>query len=172
MNTILKTLGELLETMVREASTEAFKEYDRKLERQQELISDLKESVGMIQRQLRNAGVNLTPQPIIRTSPHDIRNFRKKLGITQEVFAQMLHVHTLTRQRKSRTHISSETIVPGTTLCQAPIRISRSWIRSSRNGNGICAIKSNAFQIRFSAELTISVPVMAAIAFSCASLPT
>ena len=96
MNTILKTLGELLETMVREANTEAFKEYDRELERLQELISDLKESVGMIQRQLRNAGVNLTPQPIIRTSPHDIRNFRKKLGITQEVFAQMLHVHRLT----------------------------------------------------------------------------
>ena len=96
MNTILKTLGELLETMVREANSEAFKEYDRKLERLQELISDLKESVGMIQRQLRNAGVNLTPQPIIRTSPYDIRNFRKKLGITQEVFAQMLHVHRLT----------------------------------------------------------------------------
>ena len=96
VNTILKTLGELLATMVREANTEAFKEYDRKLERLQELISDLKESVGMIQRQLRNAGVNLTPQPIIRTSPHDIRNFRKKLGITQEVFAQMLHVHRLT----------------------------------------------------------------------------
>ena len=50
----------------------------------------------MIQRQLRNAGVNLTPQPIIRTSPYDIRNFRKRLGITQEVFAQMLHVHRLT----------------------------------------------------------------------------
>ena len=96
MNTILKTLGGLLETMVREANTKAFEEYDRKLERLQELISDLKESVGMIQRQLRNAGVNLTPQPIIRTSPHDIRNFRKKLVITQEVFAQMLHVHRLT----------------------------------------------------------------------------
>ena len=47
VNTILKTLGELLATMVREANTEAFKEYDRKLERQQELISDLKESVGI-----------------------------------------------------------------------------------------------------------------------------
>ena len=105
MNTILKTLGELLATMVREANTEAFKEYDRKLERQQELISDLKESVGMIQRQLRNAGVNLTPQPIIRTSPHDIRNFRKKLGITQEVFAHILHVNiaTVIRWEKAST---------------------------------------------------------------------
>ena len=96
MNTILKTLGELLETMVREANSEAFEEYDRKLERLQELISDLKENVGMIQRQLRNAGVNLPPQPFIRTSAYDIRNFRKKLGITQEVFAQMLQVHRLT----------------------------------------------------------------------------
>ena len=50
----------------------------------------------MIQRQLRNAGVNLTPQPTIRTAPRDIRNFRRKLGITQEVFAQMLNVHRLT----------------------------------------------------------------------------
>ena len=50
----------------------------------------------MIQRQLRNAGVNLTPQPIIRTSPRDIRNFRKRLGITQEVFAQILHVNIRT----------------------------------------------------------------------------
>ena len=96
MNAILKVLGELLETMVREANTRAFKEYDRKLELQLKTISDLKESVGMIQRQLRNAGVNLTPQPFIRTSPRDIRNFRKKLGITQEVFAQMLHIHRMT----------------------------------------------------------------------------
>lgn len=96
MYTILKTLGELLETMVREANTKAFKEYDRKLERQQQTISELKESVGMIQRQLRTSGVNITPQPIIRTSAYDIRNFRKKLGITQEVFAQMLHVDRMT----------------------------------------------------------------------------
>ncbi len=96
MNTILKTLGELLETMIREANSEAFKEYDRKLERQQELISDLKESVGMIQRQLRTSGVNIIPQPFIRTSPRDIRNFRKKLGITQSVFAQILHVNIST----------------------------------------------------------------------------
>ena len=95
MNAILKVLGELLETMVREANTRAFKEYDRKLELQLKTISDLKESVGMIQRQLRNAGVNLTPQPFIRTSPRDIRNFRKRLGVTQEVFAQMLHVNRM-----------------------------------------------------------------------------
>lgn len=50
----------------------------------------------MIQRQLRNSGVNTTPQPLIRTFAYDIRNFRKKLGITQEVFAQMLHVNTCT----------------------------------------------------------------------------
>ena len=103
MNTILKTLGELLETMVREANTKAFEKYDRRLERLQELISDLKESVGMIQRQLRSAGVNLTPQPIIRTSPRDIRNFRKELGITQEVSAQILHVHT-EKTRRTRYH--------------------------------------------------------------------
>ena len=47
----------------------------------------------MIQRQLRSFGANITPQPLIRTSAYDIRNFRKKLGITQEVFAQMLHVN-------------------------------------------------------------------------------
>ena len=82
--------------MVREASTRAFKEYDRKLKQQQETVSELKESVGMIQRQLRRFGANITPQPLIRTSAYDIRNFRKKLGITQEVFAQMLHVHRLT----------------------------------------------------------------------------
>lgn len=49
----------------------------------------------MIQKKLRNAGVNLTPQPTIRTSPRDIRNFRKRLGVTQEVFAQMLHVNRM-----------------------------------------------------------------------------
>ena len=50
----------------------------------------------MIQRQLRNAGVNLTPQPIIRTSSHDIRNLRKKLSITQSVFARIMHVNIST----------------------------------------------------------------------------
>gem|GEM_PF-6588062 len=50
----------------------------------------------MIQRQLRNAGLNLTPQPTIRTSPRDIRNFRKRLGVTQEVFAKMLDVNIRT----------------------------------------------------------------------------
>ena len=96
MNAIQTKMSELLEAIVREAKTRSFEEFDRELKRQRQTLSDLKESVGMIQRQLRNAGVNLTPQPIIRTSPHDIRNFRKKLGITQEVFAQMLHVHRLT----------------------------------------------------------------------------
>ena len=96
MDAIKTQMGELLESMVRKANSEAFKEYDRKLERLQELISDLKESFGMIQRQLRNAGVNLTPQPIIRTSSHDIRNLRKKLGITQSVFARIMHVNIST----------------------------------------------------------------------------
>ena len=48
MNTILKTLGELLETMVREANSAAFKEYDRELERQWETISDLKVKIFRI----------------------------------------------------------------------------------------------------------------------------
>ena len=105
VNAILKTLGELLETMVREANSAAFKEYDRRLERQRITISDLKESVGMIQRQLRKTGVNITSQPFIRTSPRDIRNFRKKLGITQEVFAHILHVNiaTVIRWEKAST---------------------------------------------------------------------
>ena len=50
----------------------------------------------MIQRELRNAGVSLNTHPTIRTSPRDIRNLRRKLGITQEVFAQMLHVNIRT----------------------------------------------------------------------------
>ena len=103
MKSIQYLLGELLETMVREASTRAFKEYDRKLKQQQETVSELKESVGMIQRQLRSFGANITPQPLIRTSAYDIRNFRKKLGITQEVFAQMLHVNTRTIIRWERS---------------------------------------------------------------------
>ena len=91
--------------MVREASTRAFKEYDRKLKQQLETVSELKESVVMIQRQLRSFCANITPQPLIRTSAYDIRNFRKKLGITQEVFAQMLHVNiaTVIRWEKSST---------------------------------------------------------------------
>ena len=103
MKSIQHLLGELLEAMVREASTRAFKEYDRKLKQQQETVSELKESVGMIQRQLRSFGSNITPQPLIRTSAYDIRNFRKKLGITQEVFAQMLHVNTRTIIRWERS---------------------------------------------------------------------
>lgn len=91
--------------MVREANSAAFKEYDRRLERQRVTISDLKESVGMIQRQLRSFGANITPQPLIRTSAYDIRNFRKKLGITQEVFAHILHVNiaTVIRWEKAST---------------------------------------------------------------------
>ena len=96
MNAIRTKMGELLEAIVREVKTRTFEDFDRELKRQRQTLSDLKESVGMIQRQLRNAGVNLTPQSTIRTSPRDIRNFRKKLGITQEVFAQMLQVHRLT----------------------------------------------------------------------------
>ena len=59
----------------------------------------------MIQRQLRKTGVNITSQPFIRTSPRDIRNFRKKLGISQEVFAHILHVNiaTVIRWEKAST---------------------------------------------------------------------
>ena len=96
VNAIQTKMGELLEAIVREARTRSFEDFDRELKRQRQTISDLKESVGMIQRQLRNAGLNLTPQPTIRTSPRDIRNFRKKLGVTQEVFAKMLHVNIRT----------------------------------------------------------------------------
>jgi DNA-binding transcriptional regulator YiaG len=121
-------LGELLETMAREASDRAFKELDRKLKQQQETLSELKESVGMIQRQLRSFGANITPQPLIRTSAYDIRNFRKKLGITQEVFAQMLHVNTRTIIRWERSiavpHLRHKKMIQNlkamdkTTLCQ------------------------------------------------------
>lgn len=96
MNAIQTKMSELLEAIVREAKTRSFEEFDRELKRQRQTLSDLKESVGMLQRQLRNAGVNPTPQPSIRTSPRDIRNFRKRLCVTQEVFAQMLHVNIRT----------------------------------------------------------------------------
>ena len=96
VNAIKTKIGELLEAIVLEVKTRTFEELDRDLKRQRETLSDLKESVGMIQRQLRSAGVNLTPQPTIRTSPRNIRYFRKKLGVTQEVFAQMLHVNIRT----------------------------------------------------------------------------
>ena len=96
MNAKQTKMSELLEAIVREAKTRSFEEFDRELKRQRQTLSNLKESVGMIQRQLRNAGLNLTPQPTIRTSPRDIRNFRKKLGVTQEVFAKMLHVNIRT----------------------------------------------------------------------------
>ena len=96
MNAIQTKMGELLEAIVLEAKTRSFEDIDRELKRQRQTLSDLKESIGMIQRQLRNAGVNLTLNPTIRTSPRDIRNFRRKLGITQEVFAEMLHVNIRT----------------------------------------------------------------------------
>ena len=105
MVSIQHQLGELLETMAREASDRAFKELDRKLKQQQETLSELKESVGMIQRQMRKFGANITPQPLIRTSAYDIRNFRKKLGITQEVFAQILHVNISTVIRWEKAQI-------------------------------------------------------------------
>ena len=96
VNAIQTKMSELLEAIVREAKTRTFEEFDRELKRHRQTLSDLKESIGMIQRQLRNAGVNLTLHPTIRTSPRDIRNFRRKLGITQEVFAEMLHVNIRT----------------------------------------------------------------------------
>ena len=109
VNSISKTFGELLETMVREAHINSFKNFDRKLKQQQEIISELKESVGMIQRQLRSFGANITPHPVIRTSAYDIRNFRRKLGITQEVFAQILHVNMSTVIRWEKDLITPQT---------------------------------------------------------------
>ena len=106
MNAIQTKMSELMEAIVREAKTRSFEEFDRELKRQRQTLSDLKESVGMIQRQLRNAGLNLTPQPTIRTSPRDIRNFRKRLGVTQEVFAQMLHVNVCTIFRWEKSLIT------------------------------------------------------------------
>ena len=110
VNTIQTKMSELLEAIVREVKTRTFEDFDRELKRQRQTISDLKESIGMIQRQLRNAGVNLTPPPTIRTSPRDIRNFRRKLGITQEVFAEMLHVNirTVIRWEKDTAKLQSK----------------------------------------------------------------
>ena len=110
VNAIQTKMGELLEAIVLEAKTRSFEDFDRELKRQRQTISDLKESIGMIQRQLRNAGVNLTPPPTIRTSPRDIRNFRRKLGITQEVFAEMLHVNirTVIRWEKDTAKLQSK----------------------------------------------------------------
>ena len=96
MDEIQTKMSELLEAIVREAKTRSCAEFDRELKRQRQTISDLKESICMIQRELRNAGVSLNTHPTIRTSPRDIRNLRRKLGITQEVFAQMLHVNIRT----------------------------------------------------------------------------
>ena len=63
----------------------------------------------MIQRQLRSFGANITPHPVIRTSAYDIRNFRRKLGITQEVFAQILHVNMSTVIRWEKDLITPQT---------------------------------------------------------------
>ena len=104
VNIIQTKMSELLEAIVREAKKRSFEEFDRELKWQRQTISDLKESIGMIQRQLRNADANLTQHPTIRTSPRDIRNFRRKLGITQEVFAQMLHVNIRT-DFETRRHV-------------------------------------------------------------------
>ena len=109
VNAIQTKMSELLEAIVREAKTRSFEEFDRELKRQRQTISDLKESIGMIQRQLRNADANLTQHPTIRTSPRDIRNFRRKLGITQEVFAQILHVNMSTVIRWEKDLITPQT---------------------------------------------------------------
>jgi len=110
MNTTFQTLDELFDRKVREATQSVLNDIVRKIEQQQKEISGLKEDHQKIRALLKSWGVKIAPARTVRTSPHDIRVFRKRFGITQEVFAFMLEVNrrTVIRWEKGLCRLSKK----------------------------------------------------------------
>ena len=106
MKTIIKALETFLSQKVEEATNNVLNKIVRKVECQQKEISELKEENRMLRTAINQSRGIFKPVKKVRTSSYDIRNFRRKIGVTQEVFAFMLEVNreTVTRWEKGHSH--------------------------------------------------------------------
>ena len=106
MKTIIKALETFLSQKVEEATNNVLNKIVRKVECQQKEISELKEENRMLRTAINQSKGIFKPVKKVRMSSYDIRNFRRKIGVTQEVFAFMLEVNreTVTRWEKDHSH--------------------------------------------------------------------
>ena len=104
MDALLQTLDKLLTRKVCDATTKALEKLARAFNRQQKSIAALREEVRILGERVRVLPDHEPSLSRIRLSAHDIKVFRKRWHLTQEVFAQMLHVskQTVLRWEKER----------------------------------------------------------------------
>ena len=104
MDALLQTLDKLLTRKVCDTTTKALEKLTQAFNRQQKSIADLREEVRILGERVRVLPDREPPFSRIRLSAHDIKMFRKRWHLTQEVFAQMLHVskQTVLRWEKER----------------------------------------------------------------------
>ena len=104
MDALLQTLDKLLTRKVCDATTKALEKLAQAFNRQQKSIANLREEVRILGERVRVLPDREPPFSRIRLSAHDIKVFRKRWHLTQEVFAQMLHVskQTVLRWEKER----------------------------------------------------------------------
>ena len=104
MDALLQTLDKLLTRKVCDATTKALEKLARAFNRQQKSIAALREEVRILGERVRVLPDHEPSLSRIRLSAHDIKVFRKRWHLTQEVFAEMLHVNkqTVLRWEKER----------------------------------------------------------------------
>jgi len=105
MKTIIKALETFLSQKVEEATNNVLNKIVRKVECQQKEISELKEENRMLRTAINQSRGIFKPVKKVRTSSYDIRNFRRKIGVTQDIFAFMLEVNRITVSRWEKGHV-------------------------------------------------------------------
>ena len=100
MDALLRRLDKLLTRKVCDAATKALEKLAQAFNRQQKFIADLREEVRSLGERMRVLPDREPSLSRIRLSAHDIKVFRKRRHLTQEVFAQMLHVSKPTVRRR------------------------------------------------------------------------
>ena len=99
MDALLQTLDKLLTRKVCDATTKALEKLARAFNRQQKSIAALHEEVRILGERVQVLPGHEPSLSRIRLSAHDIKVFRKRWHLTQEVFAEMLHVNKRTVMR-------------------------------------------------------------------------
>ena len=104
MDALLQTLDKLLTRKVCDATTKALEKLAQAFNRQQKSIAELREEVRSLGERVRVLPDREPSLSRSRLSAHDIKVFRKRRHLTQEVFAQMLHVskQTVLRWEKEK----------------------------------------------------------------------
>ena len=105
MKTIIKALETFLSQKVEEATNNVLNKIVRKVECQQKEISELKEENRMLRTAINQSRGIFKPVKKVRTSSYDIRNFCRKIGVTQDIFAFMLEVNRITVSRWEKGHV-------------------------------------------------------------------